>query len=168
MRHPADDGGTDGRVADMVEQQAAWVPCELCDDYWCNIHGMHVCDCECPSIDEWGDINPYFDPGPVVHGVVKGLEGHGGDGNCGDEPRRDCQEETRPTSSAGSFDHWRDIRWVECSDGKARCVPAQPEVQPLAHGLPNRVGTLRGAGNAIVPQVAAAFIQCFDEARMGL
>jgi DNA (cytosine-5)-methyltransferase 1 len=29
----------------------------------------------------------------------------------------------------------------------------------LAHGVPNRVGTLRGAGNAIVPQVAAEFVR---------
>jgi DNA (cytosine-5)-methyltransferase 1 len=33
----------------------------------------------------------------------------------------------------------------------------------LANGLPNRVGILRGAGNAIVPQVAAEFIRAFLE-----
>lgn len=31
----------------------------------------------------------------------------------------------------------------------------------LSDGLPNRVGLLRGAGNAIVPQVAAQFIKAF-------
>jgi DNA (cytosine-5)-methyltransferase 1 len=40
----------------------------------------------------------------------------------------------------------------------------EPLLFPLADGLPNRVGALRGAGNAIVPQVAAAFIKaCFDD-----
>jgi DNA (cytosine-5)-methyltransferase 1 len=78
---------------------------------------------------------------------------------------------------------WADVAWINCSDGKAR--PAQPGIFPLAHGLSggrvavgsavqqagaalseeeaghlfSRVGVLRGAGNAIVPQVAAAFVR---------
>jgi DNA (cytosine-5)-methyltransferase 1 len=31
----------------------------------------------------------------------------------------------------------------------------------LANGIPNRMGVLRGAGNAIVPQVAAQMIKAF-------
>lgn len=56
---------------------------------------------------------------------------------------------------------WSDSRVILCRDGKQRRIPAQPELFPLAHGVPNRVGTLRGAGNAIVPQVAAEFIKAF-------
>ena len=52
---------------------------------------------------------------------------------------------------------WSDIEWLPCRDGKTR--PAQPGIFPLASRLPNRVGTLRGAGNAIVPQVAAEFMR---------
>jgi len=37
----------------------------------------------------------------------------------------------------------------------------EPALFPLADGLPGRVGILRGAGNAIVPQVAAEFIRAF-------
>ena len=51
------------------------------------------------------------------------------------------------------------VEWVRCSDGKAR--PIEPTIQPLAHGIPNRVGVLRGAGNAIVPQVAAEVIRAY-------
>ena len=37
-----------------------------------------------------------------------------------------------------------------------------PEIfNPLADGIQNRVGILRGAGNAIVPAQAAVFIQAF-------
>jgi len=50
----------------------------------------------------------------------------------------------------------------ECRDGKSRRIPAEPAFFPLVNGVsPVRVGILRGAGNAIVPQVAAEFIGAF-------
>ena len=52
---------------------------------------------------------------------------------------------------------WEHAVWIPCRDGKSR--PVEPGTFPLAHGVPGRVGLLRGYGNAIVPQVAAAFIQ---------
>lgn len=54
---------------------------------------------------------------------------------------------------------WNDCDWLPCRDGKAR--PTQPGLQPLAHGVSGRVGLLRGAGNAIVPQVAAEVIKAY-------
>jgi DNA (cytosine-5)-methyltransferase 1 len=54
-----------------------------------------------------------------------------------------------------------ELVWLPCTDGKAR--PAKPGIQPLAHGVPGRVGKLRAAGNAIVPQVAAEFIKAAYE-----
>lgn len=59
---------------------------------------------------------------------------------------------------AGSAGHWL-ADWIACRDGKAR--PVEPGTFPLAHGIPARVGRLRGYGNAIVPQVAAEFISAF-------
>jgi DNA (cytosine-5)-methyltransferase 1 len=60
---------------------------------------------------------------------------------------------------------WVDCIWIECTDGKLRPIPAEPALFPLADGVPNRMGTLCGSGNAIVPQLAAVFIRCAEEAR---
>jgi DNA (cytosine-5)-methyltransferase 1 len=58
---------------------------------------------------------------------------------------------------------WSDVEWIACRDGKAR--PVKPGIFPLAHGVSNRVGTLRGAGNAIVPEVAAEVIAAYCAVR---
>ena len=57
---------------------------------------------------------------------------------------------------------WRATDWLGCTDGKWR--PVEPGTFPLAHGIPGRVGRLRAYGNAIVPQVAAAFVASYLEA----
>ena len=58
---------------------------------------------------------------------------------------------------------WRDADWLFCRDGKWR--PVEPRTFPLAHGVPNRVGRLRGYGNAIVAPQAAMFIEAFLESK---
>ena len=60
---------------------------------------------------------------------------------------------------------WAGYQWISCGDGRVRRVPLEPTLFPLAHGLPNQLGLLRGAGNAIVPPLAAEFVQAFEEAR---
>jgi DNA (cytosine-5)-methyltransferase 1 len=56
---------------------------------------------------------------------------------------------------------WDDIVWFPCQDGKRRPISPEPSLFPMADGIPNRMGILRGAGNAIVPQVGARFIREF-------
>jgi len=63
------------------------------------------------------------------------------------------------SSTASGF--WDSVEYVYCRDGKYRQVPTEPALFPLAHGIPNRVGILRGAGNAIVPQVGAEFVTAY-------
>ena len=69
------------------------------------------------------------------------------------------QEQRTAQCSASSF--WSDCNWLPCRDGKAR--PVEPGTFPLAHGSTARVGRLRAYGNAIVPQVAQAFIEAYLE-----
>lgn len=66
------------------------------------------------------------------------------------------QETLTTTERPGA---WSNSRSILCRDGKTRRIPTEPALFPLAARLPNRVGALRGAGNAIVPQVAAEFIK---------
>lgn len=91
-------------------------------------------------------------------GLCTGLEGHAGDGARRNGDEREVQEPDRPTSPHGHASFWTSAIWHHCRDGKARRIPAEPEIFPLAHGVPGRVGLLRGAGNAIVPPLAAEFV----------
>lgn len=78
---------------------------------------------------------------------------------CAD--KQSAGERSLESGSAHS-DHggWSGADWLGCRDGKFR--PVEPNIFPLVDGFPGpRVGILRGAGNAIVPQVAAVFIQEF-------
>lgn len=129
----------------------------------------------------------------VGHAISEGLEGHPGNGDSlnGQEWKEasksgSATETSVPSSSLGNADYnrceprgkasaptglrnsndsasWDDCRRIQTSDGKYRVVPAESSLFPLANGLPNRVGILRGAGNAIVPQVAAEVVKAYME-----
>jgi len=59
--------------------------------------------------------------------------------------------------SASERTPWATSAGVLGDDGTTR--RAEPSIPPLAYGLPSRVALIRGSGNAIVPQLAAAFIR---------
>ena len=79
----------------------------------------------------------------------RGLTEHG------DFERPSRPEPDRPSA----WRPWDGAVWLPCGDGKARRI--EPGLEPLAHGVPNRVGRLRGYGNAIVSQVAATFNRAY-------
>lgn len=74
---------------------------------------------------------------------------------CGLDDRR---HDDGPRATNG---FWANAEWIACRDGKAR--PVEPGVAPLAHGAPNRVGRLRGYGNAICAPQATEFVRAFME-----
>ena len=80
-------------------------------------------------------------------------------GNTTSEQVGDAGQPRRQSNAPGFWDAF-DV--VPCADGKARRI--ESGTFPLAHGVPARVGKLRAYGNAIVPQVAAGFIEAFLEA----
>jgi DNA (cytosine-5)-methyltransferase 1 len=71
-----------------------------------------------------------------------------------------------PECGGDSLNPWAACDWIPCRDGKLR--PVEPGSFPLAHGVPARVGRLRGYGNAIVPQVAAEFIAAYLDVTEGV
>jgi len=73
---------------------------------------------------------------------------------------RPTQQEQAEVIERGAS-YWRAADWFSCADGSRR--PVESGTFPLAHGIPGRVGRLRGYGNAIVPQVAQAFIEAYLE-----
>ena len=103
-----------------------------------------------------------------------------------DRATKTSREATESSGHRETF--WSNSVLIPCADGKYRRVPGkrrdaktgrpdgiiasgyeenhleiEPLLFPLADGIPNRVGILRGAGNSIVPQVAAEFIKTVME-----
>jgi DNA (cytosine-5)-methyltransferase 1 len=83
--------------------------------------------------------------------VESGWSGISGSGETQEQRITQC----------GTSGFWANADWIDCKDGKAR--PVEPGTFPLAYGAPARVGRLRAYGNAIVPQVAQAFIEAYLE-----
>lgn len=102
------------------------------------------------------------DANGLGNSVEPGLEGLAGNGDDGDQPGRNSTQPDGSITAPGRSGFWRNFDLVSCRDGKTRRV--ESGVCPLAHGVPARVGKLRAYGNAIVPSVAAEFIEAFLEA----
>jgi len=179
---PANGGAGDG-----------WRPvvfsadCDPDGDGLCPHCGIDYGDCPCigPTEDEC----EYVERNGVLYGRrlgfpgLAGPQGHAGHGDDGNEPGRLDSLAAGPVAAAGA---WGDFRLVACREpdggAKWRRTSSQPGDEPLAHGIPsslgrgeprlagvarsaraNRVGRLRGYGNAIVPQVAAVFLRAVME-----
>jgi len=101
-----------------------------------------------------GSVGGLVDAGcPGDERRLRSREAHGED----PAPAREGIQRERSRTNA-----WSNSVLIPCADGKARRI--EPGLEPLAHGVPGRVGLLRGYGNAIVPAVAAEFVMAYEEA----
>ena len=129
----------------------------------CSICGLDYCEeCKCPGPTqdgyEYDERDGILYARRVADGIESGLEGHAGDGDNGCKSRWVGENSTGPATKAGST-FWSSAIWHPCRDERSRRI--EPSIFPLVDGVSGRVGLLRGAGNAIVPQVAAEFIGAF-------
>jgi len=83
--------------------------------------------------------------------------GHGWQQGGASSAQAGQPEPARPSA----FNFWSDFGLVYESNGAALRI--ESGIEPLAHGIPSRVGRLRGYGNAIVPPLAAEFIKASME-----
>ncbi|HKN16238.1 MAG TPA: DNA cytosine methyltransferase [Candidatus Sulfotelmatobacter sp.] len=114
----------------------------------------------------WEAVGEGLQPSSVAGGEA-GREGaaDGGLGHRDDVRQLQGEGRHEPQPGAGGLASgkpseagiWGGAVWLPCRDGKAR--PTEPGTLPLADGLPRGVELLRGYGNAVVPQVAAAFVK---------
>jgi DNA (cytosine-5)-methyltransferase 1 len=97
-------------------------------------------------------------------GEARELGDSGRNGDWEQLPRDESEHDQRaahsdhasiPAGATRGF--WHPAEWLPCTDGVSR--PVEPGTQPLAHGVPARVGQLRAYGNAINTEVAATFIE---------
>lgn len=97
--------------------------------------------------------------GILAHNSIARLEGGQRARQRTDAQRAPAERggEAGKLADASGASFWSDAEWIYCRDGKWR--PIEPGTFPLAHGAAARVGRLRAYGNAIVPQVAAAFLR---------
>lgn len=175
-----------GVAAPHIRQRLFWVAYSESDQHeWTqrneNQTGRSGSANGCAGRDTVGGSGE-LDASGLVDSVETGSQGHRRDGENGCESRWINSVQTGSTPTPGA---WTASGVVHCLDGKARRVPLpESSIQPLAYGLSrslgkgrskadrmvirsartNRVGRLKGYGNAIVPQVAAVFIQAFMEA----
>ena len=129
----------------------------------CSICGLDYCEeCKCPGPTqdgyEYDERDGILYARRMADGIESGLEGHAGDGDNGCKSRWVGENSIGSVAKGGST-FWSSAIWHPCRDGRSRRI--EPSIFPLVDGVSGRVGLLRGAGNAVVPQAAAEFIGAF-------
>lgn len=94
------------------------------------------------------------------------MPGENGRAPGREQPLRQQRDKAVSTGDASPVNgFWRAADWLFCRDEHWR--PVEPGTFPLANGIAARMEQLRGYGNAINAEQAAAFIEAYIETRSG-
>ena len=169
--------------------------CECDDDGNCPVCGIDFAECDCPGPTQDGYEYEDRPDGLFARWVGDPhMPRRGEHSGAGPIRAEQSPPELRGHSGPGIGSPWSESAAILCRDGKLRRIPAgpQPVFFPLADGIPANLGDygyqghgeiaaaalypiakkmkgrpalLRGAGNAIVPQLAALFVRAFMMAK---
>ena len=56
------------KTKNKTKNKAIWIVCNMCEDWWCKQHKLHVFECECLPLEEFTETHgfcPYT--GETVH-----------------------------------------------------------------------------------------------------
>ena len=160
--------------------------------YECSVCGGDYTECPCPGPTQEEDFEYKLDDGILFarrladsiseqeheeqqrpedaqggrdSGIARGCGVDSGGGDSESDRLERSRELEKPTRRNGvahdGANHWSDVDWLPCRDGKTRRV--ESGLEPLAHWVPARVVRLSGYGNAIIPPLAATFIEAWKE-----
>ncbi len=167
-RHPGDGNGKTRWSQSDRSTTSTSAPDQLVNasnerHEWCSGDGREAQR----RVEHAGELGGLADASQRRHGEHERNPGTMGGAREGDESQEPkLRRVTQATGHSGedcgarpTNGHWADADWLYCRDDKWR--PVEPGTFPLAHGATARVGRLRAYGNAIVPQVAQAFIRAY-------
>lgn len=49
------------KTKNKTKNKAIWIVCNMCEDWWCTVHHLHVFECECEDLDRF-ILNRNLDP----------------------------------------------------------------------------------------------------------
>ncbi len=88
-----------------VIRRPRWIKCPCCDDYWCQIHQLHVYDCECVPVDDLAAAG--VDPFDFYYSKYYANQTPSGQNKLGPSPTRAAERaKTYPGIALAMAEQW--------------------------------------------------------------